>query len=125
MSASKPERPRIGRLLADLPDTSAGEAFETLLETAGGRIERIVSHSHASPPGFWYDQDDDEWVMVVAGSAALAFDDGERVTLSAGDWLMIPAHCRHRVESTGPDTVWLAVHLRRGNGDDPARAAPT
>ncbi len=123
MSASKSERPRTGGLLAGLPDTGAGEVFETLLETAGGRVERIVSHGHASPLGFWYDQDDDEWVMVVAGSAELAFDDGERIALSAGDWLTIPAHRRHRVESTSLTTVWLAVHLRRGNGDGPAQAA--
>ncbi|WP_018989515.1 cupin domain-containing protein [Aromatoleum toluclasticum] len=100
-----------GNLLDPLPPPGGGESFDTLFERAGTRIERIVSHGHASPPGFWYDQDEAEWVVVVQGEAVLAFADGERREMRAGDWATIAPHRRHRVESTGPATVWLAVHV--------------
>ena len=61
-------------------------------------------------PGFWYAQPDDEWVLLAQGSAELEFGDGRHQALAPGDWLLIPAGCRHRVAATGPDTVWLAVH---------------
>ena len=101
-----------GNLFADLGSARSGEKFLPLLQTDTTCVERIVSHGSASPPGFWYDQPDDEWVMVVTGSAELAFDDDSRMSMQPGDWVTIPAHRRHRVESTTPDTVWLAVHLR-------------
>ena len=99
------------------------ELFTTLLEAAHVRIERIVSHGHASPAGFWYDQDQHEWVIVLKGAARLRFEDG-MVEMRSGDFLNIPAHQRHRVEWTTPvePTVWLAVHYcesaeeRPGNG---------
>jgi cupin 2 domain-containing protein len=103
--------PDHGNLLEGLAPAGAEETFDTLFENAQVLVERIVSHRHASPDGFWYDQPDDEWVSIVQGEAVLAFDDGRRVTMRAGDWVTIPAHCRHRVESTGSDTVWLAVHI--------------
>ncbi len=111
---------RCGNLLANLPPPGPDEDFHTLLDRPGARIERIVSHGHASPAGFWFDQPADEWVMVLSGRAELGFDDGERRTMEAGDWLLIPARRRHRVESTAPATVWLAVHLQaagEGNRD--------
>ena len=97
-------------LFAALPDPGQDEHFETLFATPGLRIERIASHLHASPPGYWYYQPADEWVMLARGSAELEFDDGRRQILTPGDWLVIPAGCRHRVAATGPDTVWLAIH---------------
>ncbi|NMG45004.1 cupin domain-containing protein [Aromatoleum toluvorans] len=103
--------PTHGNLYADLPPPGSDEAFDTLLERPGMRIERIVSHGHASPAGFWYDQAQTEWVIVVRGEAVLAFEDGERRAMAAGDWVTIAPHRRHRVESTGPATVWLAVHV--------------
>lgn len=108
--------PHFGNLLAALPPPGADEHFETLLDTPCCRIERIVSHGHASPPGFWYEQADDEWVMLVQGEAQLAFDGGDTRRLQPGDWVAIPAGCRHRVEATGVATVWLAVHLRKPAG---------
>jgi cupin 2 domain-containing protein len=99
-------------LFADLPDADAGEVVEALLTRPGLRIERIVSHGGASPPGFWYDQAEGEWVVVLAGAARLRFEDeAEPRLLQPGDWLDIAAHRRHRVEWTEPDrpTVWLAV----------------
>lgn len=102
-----------GNLLAALPTPEGGEACEKLFEAAGLRIERIVSHEHASPEGFWYDQAQDEWVMVTTGEAVIEFDDGSRRALRPGDWLVIPAHVRHRVAATFGRTVWLTVHHYR------------
>lgn len=103
-------------LFADLPvGREAVECFETLLDRPGLRIERIVSTGQASPAGFWYDQPDDEWVVLLSGSAGLrCADETEVRELRPGDWLLIPAHVRHRVEWTDPTapTVWLAVHCQ-------------
>jgi cupin 2 domain-containing protein len=87
------------------------ELCTTLLDAGVVRIERIVSHGHASPEGFWYDQDQHESVMVLKGAARLRFED-EAVEMKPGDFLNIPAHKKHRVEWTTPDepTIWLAVH---------------
>lgn len=102
-------------LLRDLPDARAAEITETLLQAASVRIERIVSHGQASPEGFWYDQDEAEWVVVMAGAARLRFaDEAEAQTLGPGDHVHIPAHRRHRVEWTdaAQPTIWLAVFYR-------------
>lgn len=100
-------------LLSDLPPPSPTEHIDALLTVAGMRIERIVSTGQASPPDFWYDQDAPEWVLVLSGSAGLLIDgDAAPRALHAGDYVLIPAHARHRVEWTDPavPTVWLAVH---------------
>lgn len=109
--------PYTGNLFADCPSSGPTESFLPLLQSDTTCIERIVSNGHASPPGFWYDQPDDEWVMLSAGTAELAFEDGRHLIMRPGDWVTIPARCRHRVESTGPGTVWLAVHIRRLPGN--------
>lgn len=107
-----------GNLLAKLPATAeVQERFEALLCRPGLRIERIVSTGQTSPPGFWYDQADAEWVLLVAGRAALRFEDeDEPRVLAAGDWLLIAPHRRHRVEWTDKavPTIWLAVHFIEG-----------
>ena len=90
------------------------EEFTEVLKFSGQvRIERIVSHGHVSPPGFWYDQDEWEYVAVLQGSAQLQTE-SEHITMNAGDWVFIPAHERHRViyTSTEPPCVWLAVFGR-------------
>jgi cupin 2 domain-containing protein len=100
-------------LLSDLPPPSASEHVDALASLAGARIERIVSTGQASPPGFWYDQDGAEWVLVLSGSAGLLIEgEAKPRTLAAGDHALIPAHVRHRVEWTDPavPTIWLAVH---------------
>jgi cupin 2 domain-containing protein len=102
--------PPLFGLTRDLPAAGAEEAFQPLYTHNGTTIERIVSHGHASPPGFWYDQDHDEWVSLIAGEAILQFEEGEH-RLQPGDSVLIPRHCRHRVAYTRPATVWLAVHL--------------
>jgi cupin 2 domain-containing protein len=101
-------------LLTDLP-TSIPEELTTVLQDGHGvRIERIVSHGHRSPDGFWYDQPEDEWVMVLKGAARLEFED-RVLEMRAGDWVTIPPHEKHRVAWTTPDepTVWLAVFIGR------------
>lgn len=102
----------VRNLFEGVPAGGEGEFFETLLRCGGVRIERIVSRGQASPAGFWYDQEGDEWVLVVKGSAVLGFADGTRIRLAPGDHLLIPGHVRHRVEQTDPaeETVWLAVY---------------
>jgi cupin 2 domain-containing protein len=104
-----------GNLFADLSAApEAAERMEALLARPGLRIERIVSSGQASPPGFWYDQIDAEWVLLLSGEALLRFEDeAEARHLKPGDWLHIAPHRRHRVESTaaGAPTVWLAVHF--------------
>jgi len=104
-----------GNLYADLPvSKEAAERLETLMARPGLRVERIVSTGQASPPGFWYDQPDAEWVLLVSGDALLRFEDEtEARHLRPGDWLHIAPRRRHRVESTAAETptVWLAVHF--------------
>ena len=90
---------------------AATETFDTLLETDGLKLERIVSHGQAGGPDDWYDQEHPEWVALLKGEAVLAFDPGEPVTLRAGDTLLIPARRRHRVASVSDDALWLALHF--------------
>lgn len=100
-------------------DDAPGELFTTLLAHPDFALERIVSTGQASPPDFWYDQPRDEWVVLLRGAARLAVaGETEPRTLAPGDWVVLPAHCRHRVAWTDPTqpTVWLALHY------DPAPA---
>jgi cupin 2 domain-containing protein len=105
-------------LFAALPPLGATEEqFTNLLKTPGLRIERIVSTGQSSPPGFWYDQAGDEWVVLIAGEALLRFtDEPEPRRLRPGDHLDIAAGRRHRVDWTKPGehTIWLAIHRTRG-----------
>jgi len=109
------ERRSDGNLFAGLPaERLAEERFEALLSRPGVRLERIVSTGQASPTEGWYDQGWDEWVVLLAGAATLRFADEESAReLAPGDWLLIEAHRRHRVErsAAGQATVWLALHL--------------
>ena len=93
----------------DLPD----ELFETICFSSNVKIERIVSKGHCSPEGFWYDQKQNEFVVVIQGSACLKFAGrDETVSLTAGDYVNIASHVKHRVEWTDSscETIWLAVH---------------
>ena len=97
-------------ILDELPQSLPEEVVQTLIRAADVRIERIISHGHASPPDFWYDQLQHEWVVVLKGAARLQFEDG-MVEMKPGDYINIPAHQRHRVNWTTPDepTIWLGV----------------
>jgi len=104
-------KPRVGNIY-DGPKPLEGEDCRELFANPSVKIERIVSRSHASPPGFWYDQDEDEWVIVLKGRAILEFERGEAVSLQEGDYLAIPKHIKHRVRETSEETLWLAVHAK-------------
>ena len=100
-------------VFSNIPDSITEEIFETLLQTDHLKLERIVSSGQATPPGEWYDQDTDEWVIVLTGSAGLLFEGDEEVhVMNPGDYVNIPAHKRHRVEWTDENqkTIWLALH---------------
>jgi cupin 2 domain-containing protein len=101
----------IGNLFFEIPANLANELFTNLVACVHVRIERIVSQGHASPPGFWYDQDQHEWVVVLKGAAKICFEGEASFPLNPGDFVNIPAHKKHRVEWTAPDeaTIWLAV----------------
>jgi cupin 2 domain-containing protein len=108
--------PKPINLLSVAPTPGNEESVRTLFESPEVKIETIVSRGHRSADGFYYDQTEDEWVLIVSGRAALGFEGhADPVELGPGDCLMLPAHCRHRVEWTEPgvDTVWLAVYRRR------------
>ena len=93
------------------PVSSQNELFDTILQTPNIRIERIVSYGQASPDEFWYDQDENEWVSILEGEATLNIE-GEMVVLSKGEFINIPAHAKHRVESTSNPTIWLTVFYK-------------
>jgi len=101
-------------LFADLPPTRLPEELcQILWQTGSVRLERIVSHGHITPAGQWYDQDTDEWVVLLRGAATLCLEGEELLQMQPGDHVLLPAHRRHRVEWTDPQqpTIWLAVHV--------------
>jgi cupin 2 domain-containing protein len=100
----------VKNLFADLPAASSGEDVLPLFENANVKITRIVSHGYSSPAGFWYDQADDEWVIVLRGSATVEFASGELVEMAEGDCLTIARRVKHRVARTSEQTIWLTVH---------------
>lgn len=103
----------IGKLFSGFSSAASEEQITELLSRPGIRIERIVSTGQASPPGFWYEQEEAEWVLVLKGEALLRFEDeAEARRLKPGDFLDIAPRRRHRVDWTDPSqpTIWLAVH---------------
>jgi cupin 2 domain-containing protein len=101
-----------GNVYSAIPERFKDEILETLVDSERVRIQRIISDSHKSPEGFWYDQPEGEFVLLLEGLAALRFEGEDEVSvLNPGDWVDIPPHVRHRVEWTDPEqkTVWLAV----------------
>lgn len=103
-----------GNLFSAIRADAPEEEIRELLMMPGARIERIVSTGQASPDGFWYDQEFDEWVVLLVGAARVSIQ-GEVPPrlLGAGDYLFIPAHTKHRIDWTDPDdaSIWLAIHL--------------
>lgn len=104
-----------GNLLKALPDASRDEVFEILAQGQDVTIERITTQGQTSEQ--WYDQDRHEWVLLMQGQAKLCFSDGREITLTAGDHITLPAHCRHKVSWVDPEQtcVWLAVHYSANN----------
>ena len=97
-----------------LPNDLSVEVSEEIIHALTIRIERIVSKGHSSPDTGWYDQDENEWVMVVEGKAILEFEDGSKRELFMGDYINIPAHVKHKVVQTNPNqiTIWLAIFYK-------------
>jgi len=99
-------------IFSSIPTDIPQELFENILTTDSFRIERIVSQGQASPEGFWYDQEQNEWIILLKGRAGLLFEGSDHIVdLKAGDYLNIPAHLKHRVQWTDPSckTIWLAI----------------
>lgn len=97
-----PEKPR---------QAGAPERFDPVLTGEGGLlVERIVSHGHVTPEGTWYEQERDEWVVVLEGEAALGYEDGSKLFLGKGNHAFLPKGVRHRVTYTSSPCIWLAVH---------------
>jgi len=106
----------VNNISAEIPSVLANELVTRLLQNESVRIERIVSRGQASKPGEWYDQEQDEWVILLQGAARLQFySEPALKNLQAGDYLFIPAHCKHRVDWTHPsiESIWLAVHINK------------
>ena len=103
----------MNNIFDSIPDNLSAEVFNLLVDFNGVKIERIISKGHSSPKTGWYDQNKNEWVIVLKGEAILSFADTSSVTLKAGDYINIPAHKKHKVAWTAPDaeTIWLAVHF--------------
>ena len=96
----------------DLPDPLPDEEeVIALIHSQNLRVERIVSTGQTTPEGQWYDQDEDEWVVLIQGEAVLEYENGEKLRLATGDHILLPARCRHRVAYTShhPPCIWLAV----------------
>lgn len=102
-------------LFENIPENAPEELFTELLEAGNVRIERIVSFGQVSPNGFWYEQEENEWVLLLEGSATLRFEESESIDLKPGDFVNIPAGRRHRVAKTDPAnrTVWLAIFYKK------------
>ncbi len=108
---------RSGNIFANVPAHQPEEESTILADRPGAVVERIVSMGHASPAGFWYDQDWTEWAILLEGAAGLLIEgEGAARILRPGDYVELPPHVRHRVEWTASDrpTVWLAVHWKGG-----------
>jgi len=95
-----------------IPEDLEKEVFEALVDGERVKIERIISKGHRSPESGWYDQEQNEWVLLLRGEAVLSFYDQPSVHLHVGDFIHIPAHQKHKVDWTTPqeETIWLAVH---------------
>ena len=104
----------ITNIFKNIPEQLPEELTECLCKRETVQLERIISRGHSTPAGQWYDQAQDEWVMLLQGQAILLYEIGPKsIHLIAGDYLLIPAHTRHRVDWTQPDvdTIWLAAHF--------------
>ncbi len=112
MTLASKETVTTGHIFDSLPDHPDTELFDILVEHDNMRIERIVSNGHSSPDSGWYDQDSNEWVIILRGEAIIALEDGQLINLKAGSHLNIPAHTKHKVTWTkeNTETVWIAVH---------------
>ena len=104
---------KVKNILSDIHKKHREEILEEIVSSGNVKVERIVSRGHETPEGRWYDQDRNEFVVVLNGEAELLFEEGnQRIKMIKGDYIVIPAHVKHRVERTHPrrNTIWLAVY---------------
>lgn len=111
-----------GNIFNALPADLSNEIFEDIVRTPHVRIERVISKGHSSPEVGWYDQNENEWVIVLEGSGSILFEDGRQVVLNKGDYLNIPAHSKHKVLGTDKEvvTIWLAIFYGQSGSPDAA-----
>ncbi len=102
---------KTSNILKNIPTELREEVFEKILETSEFTLERIISYGHTSPKSGWYEQEHNEWVILLKGEALISFEDKE-VRLCEGDYLNIPSQTKHKVSWTKPKvkTIWLALH---------------
>ncbi len=102
---------KLGNIFDSIPDNLDEEVFDFLLQNNHFKIERIISKDQSSPKFGWYNQDKNEWVIVLKGEALISFENDEEVNLKVGSYLDIPAHTKHKVKWTDPETetIWLAI----------------
>ena len=100
-------------IFTKIPKELKDELFEDILSQPNIKIQRIISQGHTTQEFDWYDQDSDEWVMLVKGAAVISFENEDNVELEVGDYINIPAHKKHKLSYTSQDekTIWLAVHF--------------
>ncbi|MBL4796560.1 MAG: cupin domain-containing protein [Oleispira sp.] len=101
----------MANIFSNIPSELPNEIFEDIIITEKLRVERIVSKGHSSPESGWYDQSENEWIIVLSGYGVIEYENGNKVALKEGGYLNIKAHEKHRVIETSPDaaTVWLAI----------------
>ena len=104
----------IGNLFESIPESIQDEVVTEFARTKHVKIARIVSPCLMPPTSDWYDQSENEWVIVLEGEAKIVFDNNEEIHLKAGGYVDIPAHKRHKVTWTSPhtQTIWLAIHYQ-------------
>ena len=104
---------KINNIFSNIPESIPEEIFDILAESEYCKIERIISKGQKTPEGKWYDQDKNEFVIIIKGYAKLSFKD-KIIKMEEGDWINIPAHTKHRVEKTNPEkeTIWLAIYYK-------------
>ena len=102
----------LSNIFESIPVDLDEEVVDLIAQNENAKIERIISRGQTSPVSGWYDQEKDEWVIVLTGEAIISFENGKEVNLKAGDHINISAHTKHKVKWTDPktETVWLAVH---------------
>jgi cupin 2 domain-containing protein len=95
-----------GRLHPPEAAPAVGEDTHRLAALGDVVVDQILSGRLETP--VHYQQDEDEWVIVLQGQARLDVD-GHSLVLSPGDWVSIPARTPHRLVETEPGTSWLTV----------------
>ncbi len=102
----------MNNIFKQIPDNLDKEVFEQLIQSEDVKVERIISKGHSTEPDYWYNQEQNEWVIVLQGEAILSFQAGDDIHMKAGDYVNIPAYQKHRVKwtTTDTETIWLAIH---------------